>query len=191
MMQQQWELLITDGHAWASRWRRVVPFLMAAALTCGAGGFFLLAKAPRLVVAEPAVDAGIGPAMAAAWRDWLESAQPRDSVPVDSLPPKSELPELEKTIENDLDAANRVSTVGVEIVAIADLFSPKPGLRQAMVGDELAVFTALVVDNGYVARWTAAARRFDGGWKIANLRAPEDFPATLKTILEAAGKGMK
>jgi len=197
---QQWELLITDGHAWASRWRRVMPFLFIGAIATGATGFWTLYTAPKAAIAEASANTNAW-ASTTAWNKWVDSGNPREALPGDSLPPINEIPQLEKTIRADLNKNGKIETVTAQSVAIADLFKPETGLRWSTVGDDIAVFTALSSERGYIVRWIAVARRFGTAWKLATMQSnqtnaiagttPERIPETIKTILDAAGRGAK
>jgi hypothetical protein len=196
-MQQQWELLVTDGHAWASRWRRVMPFLFIGAIASGATGFWLLYTAPHVEIAEATATANTRQ-LTTAWNEWVDSGNPSEALPGDSLPPFSEIPQLEKTIRADLNNNGKIESVTAQSVAIADLFKPETGLRWATVGNDIAVITALCSERGYIVRWIAVARRFGKEWSLATMQSnagagttPERIPETTKTILDAAGKGAK
>jgi len=194
---QQWEILITDGHAWASRWRRVMPFLFIGAIATGAAGFWTLYTAPQATIAEASANTNAW-ATTRAWNEWVETGNPREALPGDSLPPLSETPKLIQTLRADLENNGKIESVTAQTVAIAEIFKPEIGLRWATVGDDIAVFTALSSERGYIVRWIGVGRKFGKTWKIATMQSnagtgttPERIPETIKTILDAAGRGEK
>jgi hypothetical protein len=174
-----------------------MPFLFIGAIATGATGFWTLYTAPRATVAEASANTNAW-ASTTAWNEWANSGNPREALPGDSLPPFSETPKLIQTLRADLEKNGKIESVTAQTVAITDLFKPEIGLRWSMVGDDIAVFTALSSNRGYIVRWIGVGRRFGKVWKIATMQSdagagttPDRIPETIKSILDAAGKGAK
>lgn len=196
----QWEQLVTEGHAWGSRLRRVRPYSIGVAAICGIIAIISITATVGAVLNSHPVSVINSNRKSApiAEVERLMKKGELETIPADiMLPSASVAHELIEEITKDLQDDGQLNIV--QAGPARDLFSPDGTLRAAQLSPDVIAFTRLFYtkQNNKSVRWVGFARKFGHGWKLATWRGPTgsknsprifDPPETLQLLVDAANQ---
>lgn len=177
---QQYQLLITDGHAWAARIRRVRPYALGLAVCAAIAAFFLFTSLIHEI-------RGTRPETLSTRRHYVEIAAITEALKKADIPRNS--PNVSgfstdpidvtiRAVTEDLNDDGELNTVAVQLVGAEELFQRDGAFRGTKLSADLYALTRGTINhqifktNTTGERWIGFARKFGDKWKVATWKGP-------------------